>query len=199
MKDLVLASGNRGKLRELSLALAPLDWRLRPISEWTEESPEETGTSFEANALLKARHAARLTGLPCLADDSGLAVDALDGAPGVYSARYAGAHANDQMNNAKLLAALDGTPVAQRGARFICVIAWVSRADDPAPVLARGEWQGEILPAPRGDGGFGYDPLFLDRELGLSAAELGREQKLARSHRGAAIRALLERLRQTGP
>ncbi len=192
----VLASGNRGKLAELQHALEPLGHTLKPISEWTDHSPEESGDTFEANALIKARHAAALTGLPSLADDSGLAVDALGGAPGVYSARYAGPEASDADNNRKLLSALKETPPAQRSARFVCVIALVRSADDPAPLLARGEWPGIIATQPAGDGGFGYDPLFVDPELQLSSAQLSREDKLARSHRGHAIADLLRQLRK---
>ena len=192
----VLASGNRGKLAELQHALSPLDHTLKPISAWTDHSPEESGSTFEANALIKARHAAAVTGLPSLADDSGLAVDALNGAPGVYSARYAGAEASDADNNSKLLSALTDTPMAQRGARFVCVIALVRTADDPEPLIARGEWPGIIATEPTGDGGFGYDPLFIDPELELSAAQLSREDKLARSHRGHAIAELLRQLRE---
>ncbi len=190
----VLASGNRGKLAELQHALAPLGHELKPISDWTDHSPEETGDTFEANALIKARHAAARSGLPSLADDSGLAVDALNGAPGVYSARYAGDQASDADNNRKLLAALADVPPEQRGARFVCVIALVRSADDPSPLIARGEWKGHIADQPSGDGGFGYDPLFVDPQLQRSAAQLSREDKLARSHRGKAIADLLRQL-----
>lgn len=190
----VLASGNRGKLAELQHALAPLGHELKPISDWTDHSPEETGDTFEANALIKARHAAARSGLPSLADDSGLAVDALNGAPGVYSARYAGDQASDADNNRKLLAALGDVPPEQRGARFVCVIALVRSADDPSPLIARGEWEGHIADQPSGDGGFGYDPLFVDPQLQRSAAQLSREDKLARSHRGQAIANLLRQL-----
>lgn len=190
----VLASGNRGKLAELQHALAPLGHELKPISDWTDHSPEETGDTFEANALIKARHAAARSGLPSLADDSGLAVDALNGAPGVYSARYAGDQASDADNNRKLLAALADVPPEQRGARFVCVIALVRSADDPSPLIARGEWKGHIADQPSGDGGFGYDPLFVDPQLQRSAAQLSREDKLARSHRGQAIADLLRQL-----
>lgn len=190
----VLASGNRGKLAELQHALAPLGHELKPISDWTDHSPEETGDTFEANALIKARHAAARSGLPSLADDSGLAVDALNGAPGVYSARYAGDQASDADNNRKLLAALADVPPEQRGARFVCVIALVRSADDPSPLIARGEWKGHIADQPSGDGGFGYDPLFVDPQLQRSAAQLSREDKLARSHRGHAIADLLRQL-----
>ncbi|RZO84685.1 MAG: RdgB/HAM1 family non-canonical purine NTP pyrophosphatase [Oceanococcus sp.] len=190
----VLASGNRGKLAELQHALAPLGHELKPISDWTDHSPEETGDTFEANALIKARHAAARSGLPSLADDSGLAVDALNGAPGVYSARYAGDQASDADNNRKLLDALADVPPEQRGARFVCVIALVRSADDPSPLIARGEWKGHIADQPSGDGGFGYDPLFVDPQLQRSAAQLSREDKLARSHRGHAIADLLRQL-----
>ncbi len=187
----VLASGNQGKLAELRQALSHLQLELAPLSDWTEISPEETGDTFEANAILKARHAAQLTGLPSLADDSGLAVDALDGAPGVYSARYAGARASDADNNRKLLQALDGVDDQKRSARFVCVIALLRNADDPKPVLARGEWHGRIAQTARGEQGFGYDPLFIDEHLSRSAAELDTASKLARSHRGQAIAQLL--------
>lgn len=194
MRELVLASGNAGKLKELNAALAPLELKLRPVSEWTGQSPVEDGDSFAANALIKARHAAAISGLPSLADDSGLEVAALNGAPGLYSARYAGPDANDDENNRKLLDALKHTPDNQRHARFTCVIALVRDAEDPAPVFARGEWSGQILQQPRGEQGFGYDPLFLDPQLGLSAAEMPRDLKLSRSHRGLAIARLLELL-----
>ena len=194
MKTVVLASGNRGKLAELQAALAPLNWDLRPISDWTSHSPEETGSTFEANALIKARHATDLTGLPALADDSGLMVDALHGAPGVHSARYAGIEASDAANNDKLLAGLRDTEDSLRTARFVCVIAFVEPDNAIQPLIARGEWQGRILRAPRGEGGFGYDPLFFDPQLNRSAAELDRADKLARSHRGHAIRDLLQKL-----
>ncbi len=194
MKKLVLASANRGKLAELQAALAPLDWDLRPISDWTSDSPEESGTTFEANALIKARNAAAISGLPSLADDSGLMVDALGGAPGVHSARYAGAAATDARNNEKLLQALADVADEQRTARFVCVIAIVENADDEQPLIARGEWSGRILREPAGEQGFGYDPLFFDPALGKSAAELPRREKLRHSHRGRAIRDLLQRL-----
>ncbi len=190
----VLASGNRGKLAELSQALDDLSLELLPISQWTDISPEETGSTFETNAILKARHAAQLTGLPSLADDSGLAVDALDGAPGVYSARYAGIQGDDASNNAKLLKALESTADDQRTGRFVCVIALLRSADDPAPILARGEWQGRIARAPRGAQGFGYDPLFIDEESQRHAAELSPAEKIQRSHRGKAIHLLKKQL-----
>jgi XTP/dITP diphosphohydrolase len=189
----VLATANRGKLAEFRQLLAPAGVEMLPQSQFGIEPPEETGGTFEANALLKARHAARLSGLPALADDSGLEVDALGGGPGVHSARYAGAQADDAANIAKLLAALDGVPSADRVARFRCVIALVRDADDVAPLIASGCWEGRILEAPRGSGGFGYDPVFLDVASGRSAAQLAPEDKNRRSHRGRALHALLER------
>ena len=161
MADLVLASGNAGKIRELQ-ALLGSTWRVLPQSDLGVVPVEETGSTFLANALLKARHAARVTGLPALADDSGLEVDALGGAPGVRSARYAGPEADDAANNARLLAALSGVPEPQRTARYRCVLVWMDGPDDPAPLIAEGLWEGRILTEPRGRGGFGYDPLFLD-------------------------------------
>jgi XTP/dITP diphosphohydrolase len=195
MSELVLASGNAGKLAELQQALAPLNLSLRSIAQWTSESPDETGADFVDNALIKARHAAALTGLPSLADDSGLQVDFLQGAPGVHSARYAGPQATDARNNAKLLQALAQVEDADRGACFVCVIALVQSADDPAPLIARGEWRGSILRQPLGEGGFGYDPLFADPQLGRSSAQLSPAEKLARSHRGKAIAQLLQLLK----
>lgn len=192
----VLASGNRGKLKELAQALQPLNLELAPISDWTDDSPVEDGDSFEANALIKARHASRLSGLPSLADDSGLAVDALIGAPGIYSARYAGGNASDQDNNRKLLRELADIPEPKRSAHFVCVIALVRSETDENPILVRGEWQGHIAFEPRGAGGFGYDPLFITPDLNLSSAELSPQQKLARSHRGQAINKLLTQLKQ---
>ena len=189
MPDLVLASGNAGKVRELQ-ALLGTGWKVRPQSELGVVAVAETGHTFLENALLKARHAARATGLPTLADDSGLEVDALGGAPGVHSARYAGPGADDNTNNARLLGALAGVPEAQRGARFRCVLVWLPIADSTTPVIAEGVWEGRILMAPRGVGGFGYDPLFLDPDSGMSAAELPAATKNARSHRGRALAAL---------
>ena len=191
----VLATGNAGKLREFAELLGPFGLQFEPQSAFGIESPEETGSTFLANALIKARHAARCTGLPAMADDSGLEVDALSGAPGVWSARYAGVGASDAANVAKLLAALEGVPDAGRGARFRCVIVLLQSADDPAPRVGEGSWEGRILRAPRGAGGFGYDPVFADAAGGLSAAELPAAQKHARSHRGQALQALLRQLR----
>lgn len=195
--ELVLASGNAGKVREFQ-ALIGGAWNLRPQSEFGVVPVEETGDTFLANALLKARHAARVTGLPALADDSGIEVDALGGAPGVRSARYAGPEADDDANNTKLLAALSGIPDDRRTARYRCVLVWVDNADDPAPLLAEGVWEGRILRSPRGSGGFGYDPVFLDLATGLAAAELTAAAKDSRSHRGQALARLRKLLAPGG-
>lgn len=190
MADLVLASRNRKKLLELEALLAPLGYRLRLVSEFSDVEPEETAPTFVENALIKARHAAAVSGLPAIADDSGLEVAALGGAPGVHSARYSGVHGDDGANNAKLLKELANVPDQQRNARFISVLAMLRHADDPVPMIALGAWPGRILHAPRGEKGFGYDPLFLDPESGLSAAEMTAEAKNAVSHRARAFAAL---------
>jgi XTP/dITP diphosphohydrolase len=195
MTDIVLASRNGKKLAELQDLLGALGYRLRAVSEFTEDPAEEPAPSFVENAILKARHAARASGLPALADDSGIEVDALDGAPGVHSARYAGPDASDAANNDKLLAALRGVPAHRRTARYVCVLALVRRPDDPIPLLAQGEWRGTLLEAPRGAGGFGYDPLFWVAEHGKSAAELPAALKNRLSHRARAAAALLQALR----
>lgn len=192
----VVATGNRGKLRELAALLAPLGVELVPQSDFGIEPPAETGATFLENALIKARHAARIAQLPALADDSGLEVDALDGAPGVHSARYAGsasgAVASDAAaNNAKLLAALTGVPQEKRSARFRAVIVFMKSYNDPHPVIGEGVWEGQIAVAPRGSGGFGFDPLFLPNDVPGTAAELSPAEKNSRSHRGAALRALV--------
>jgi XTP/dITP diphosphohydrolase len=192
---LVLASGNAGKLRELTAMLEPLGWSVRPQSDWSVPEAVEDGLSFIENALIKARHASRLTGLPALGDDSGLAVDALDGAPGIYSARYAGEHADDKANNRKLLQALESVPDESRSAHFYCAMAAVRHAEDPAPLLAIGKWDGQILFAPSGEGGFGYDPLFGVPGANCSSAELAPEVKNRLSHRGKALAALVEQLK----
>ena len=191
MKRLVLASNNAGKLREFSQLLAPFDFEVLPQSAFAIPEAAEVHCTFVENALAKARHAAQLTGLAALADDSGLCVDALDGAPGVYSTPDMAA--TDARNNEKLLAALTGQ--SNRRARFVCVLALVRHAADPQPLFSEGEWRGEILDAPRGSDGFGYDPLFLVPGLGLTAAELAHERKNAISHRGKALAALIARLR----
>ena len=194
MKQLVLASGNAGKLAELRALLDGTGAELVAQSQLGVAEIEETGLSFVENALLKARHAAMATGLPALADDSGLCVDALGGAPGLYSARFAGRHGDSAANNARLLRELEGLDLDQRGAHFHAVIVLLRHAGDPQPLIAEGVWPGTILHAPRGTGGFGYDPLFLDREHGLSAAELDPAVKNAISHRGRALARLRERL-----
>ncbi len=191
-----MATSNPGKIREIARMLEGLGVEIVAQSEFGVDDADETGTTFAENSLIKARHAASATGLPAIADDSGLAVDALGGAPGVYSARYSGPGANDRSNNEKLLAELDG--VADRGAAFVCVATYVE-PDDSEPLVATGTWRGEILEAPRGEGGFGYDPLFLVPECGVSSAELAAEEKNARSHRGQALAKLVERLQQRYP
>ncbi|HSG88362.1 MAG TPA: RdgB/HAM1 family non-canonical purine NTP pyrophosphatase [Pseudomonadales bacterium] len=187
-RSVVLASGNAGKLAELAPLLAAVGLHLRPQSEFAVDAAAETATTFVENALAKAHHLARATGLPTLADDSGLIVDALQGAPGVRSARFAGDDAEDADNNRLLLERMAG--IADRRARFCCVLVLLRGPEDPLPLIAQGTWEGRILEAPRGSGGFGYDPLFLDPVSGRAAAELSREEKSGRSHRGAAVRAL---------
>ena len=188
---IVMATGNPGKIRELARLLDGLGVEIVAQSELGVPDADETGTTFAENSLIKARHAAEATGLPAIADDSGLSVDALDGAPGVYSARYAG-DAGDEANNDKLLAALEG--VEDRGAAFHCVATFVAPGEEP--LVAAGEWRGEILQARRGDGGFGYDPLFFVPECGCSSAELPADEKNRRSHRGQALRELVRLLEQ---
>ena len=197
MNRLVLASGNAGKLAELRALLAGTGVELVAQSQLGVEEVEETGLSFVENALLKARHAARATGLPALADDSGLCVDLLGGAPGLYSARYAGIHGDSAANNAKLLRELEGIEPLRRSAHFHAVIVLLRHATDPQPLIAEGTWPGLILDAPRGEAGFGYDPVFLDTGLGLSAAELDPALKNRISHRGRALAQLRERLPAT--
>jgi len=184
---LVLASGNPGKLKEFSALLADSGFEVVPQVSLGVDDAEETGLSFVENALLKARHAARASGLPALADDSGLCVEHLDGAPGLYSARYAGTHGDNAANNAKLLRALDGVPDERRGAFFICVLVLLRHAEDPAPLIAEGRWHGHVLHASRGMQGFGYDPLFLPQGQTLSAAELDPVLKNTLSHRALAL------------
>lgn len=196
-RTLVLASGNQGKLREITAILQPLGWQVTPQGEWDVPDAVEDGLSFVENALIKARHAAQLTGLPALADDSGLAVDALDGAPGIYSARYAGG-GGDEANTNKLLQALIEVPDEQRTAHFYCAMALVHHAEDPAPLIAIGRWDGMITRAPNGDGGFGYDPVFHVAEENCTSAELPAAVKNGMSHRGKALQQLV-RLIQDEP
>ncbi|MFM1892185.1 MAG: hypothetical protein RLZ44_1262 [Pseudomonadota bacterium] len=195
-KDLVLASNNPGKAREIGQLLAGRQVHVRPQSDFGVPEAEETGLTFVENAILKARNAALHSGLPAIADDSGIEVDALHGAPGIYSARYAGAGADDAANNAKLLQALAEVPEAERTARFQCVMVYLRHAEDPTPLICQGTWEGRILQAPQGDHGFGYDPLFLVPDQGCSAAELAPEVKNRLSHRGQALRQLLAALSQ---
>lgn len=192
MNTLVLASHNAGKLKELQAMLGDR-FQVRSVAEFSSEAPEETGLSFIENAILKARHAARVSGLPALADDSGLAVDFLGGAPGIHSARYSGT-GDDAANNAKLLEVLKDVPDARRGAQFVCALALVQHAEDPLPVVCEGLWQGRILHAARGEHGFGYDPLFWIEEHGCSSAELSPELKNRISHRALAMQRFRQRL-----
>lgn len=191
----MIATGNAGKLREIERILGALDVEVVPQSEFGVTDADETGNTFVENALIKARHAALMTGLPAIADDSGLVVAALGGRPGVYSARYAGPEATDDENIDKLLADLRDIPDADRAAAFHCCACYVS-PDNSTSLIAEGRWDGVILRSRRGEGGFGYDPVFHDPECGRTAAELGEEQKNARSHRGKALAALAEMLRQ---
>jgi len=194
----VLASANPGKLRELAALLAPLSLQLVPQGELGIHPAAETGTTFIENALLKAHHAARHAHLPALADDSGLEVDALGGRPGVWSARFAGVGASDEQNLRLLLAELEGVPEGYREARYQCVIVWVRSVGDQAPLIAHGTWEGRIALAPRGHGGFGYDPVFLPAGEQRTAAELSDSEKNAVSHRGQALRALVAMLGAAG-
>lgn len=195
---LILASGNAGKLREFHQLLAPLGLDVRPQAEYDVPEVEETGLTFVENALLKAREASRVSGLPALADDSGLEVDALNGAPGIYSARFAGEPKSDERNNARLLERLAEVPEGQRTGRYWCVLVYLRHAEDPVPLIVQRSWEGEILAHPRGEGGFGYDPLFWLPEQGMSVAELSSAEKNGLSHRGRALQALVEALGQ-GP
>lgn len=190
----VLATGNKGKVKEFSELLAERRIEVVPQSDFAVPDVDETGLTFVENAILKARNAAAHTGLPAIADDSGLEVDHLNGAPGIYSARYAGPAGDSAANNARLLQALAGVPEDRRGARFQCLLVYLRHPDDPTPLICQGTWEGSILPTPRGDAGFGYDPLFLVPDEDCSAAELSAERKNALSHRGQALRCLLAAL-----
>lgn len=198
---IVLASGNRGKLAEFNQLLSDCDFTVVAQTELNIADAEETGLSFVENAIIKARNAALHSGLPALADDSGLEVDALHGAPGIYSARYAGLPSkdprqNDAANNKKLIEALAAIPEEKRGARFQCALVFMRHARDPSPLICQGSWEGMILTAPRGEHGFGYDPLFFVPELQLTSAELPKAQKNKISHRGQALQKLLIALRE---
>jgi XTP/dITP diphosphohydrolase len=193
MQKLVIATGNAHKLQEISALLQPLGIEAVSQAQYNVPEAAEPHCTFIENALAKARHAARLTGLPALADDSGICVEALGGAPGVISAIYAGEPRSDARNNQKLLKAM--RDVADRRAHYHCALVLLRHADDPQPIIAEGQWHGVILEAPRGEGGFGYDPLFLDTELGQTVAEISTADKNRVSHRGQALRALVEKLR----
>jgi XTP/dITP diphosphohydrolase len=195
---IVLASNNAGKVREIGQLLAPLELDVVPQSQFDVPEADETGLSFVENAILKARHAADLTGLPAIADDSGIEVDALDGRPGIYSARYAGVGASDADNLQKLLHELDGVPDEERGARFQCLMVYMRHAQDPTPIICQGTWEGRIVVEARGQGGFGYDPVFFVPEKNCTSAELPAEEKNRLSHRGQALRKLLAALREAG-
>lgn len=197
MKKIVLGTNNQGKVKELHNLLVDSGFDVIAQSEFNVPDADETGLSFVENAIIKARHTAKLTGLPAIADDSGLAVDALDGAPGIYSARYAGEHGNDKQNIEKLLDALKDVPDEKRNAYFYCALVFMRHANDPTPIICLGKWVGKILRSEQGQGGFGYDPVFYVPELGCSAAEISREQKSHISHRGQALQQLLTQLNIT--
>ncbi len=193
---IVLASNNAGKLKEFQQLLNGQHLNVLPQTQFGVCDVEETGLSFVENAIIKARHASKIAGLPAIADDSGLEVDFLDGAPGIYSARFSGAGANDSKNNQKLLERLHDVPDEQRSARFQCVLVYMRHPLDPTPLICHGTWEGRILKQPQGSNGFGYDPLFLDPTTGLSSAELSKEEKNTRSHRAKALQCLLAQLNQ---
>lgn len=191
IKQIVLASGNEGKVRELMAMFEPLGIEILPQSQFDVPDVEETGLTFVENALIKARNAAEFSGLPAIADDSGIAVDALDGAPGIYSARFAGPDATDESNNLLLLEKLQGLPEEQRGARFICAMVFLRHSKDPCPIIAQGSWEGQILEEEHGTNGFGYDPLFWVPSRALTSAQLEPELKNLISHRAKAARKLV--------
>jgi XTP/dITP diphosphohydrolase len=196
-KQVVLASSNPGKVREINRLLGDLGLNVHPQSEYGVADAEETGLTFVETAIIKARNAARHTGLAAIADDSGLEVDALNGAPGIYSARYAGAGASDRANLEKLLQELQGIAATGRSARFQCLMVYLRHADDPTPLICQGTWEGSILFEPRGENGFGYDPVFYVPTHDCSSAELDADVKNSLSHRGQALRQLAAALRQT--
>jgi len=195
-EKIVLASNNAGKVREINQLLAPEQIEVVPQSTFNIPDALEDGLSFVENAIKKARHASSLSGLPAIADDSGIEVDALNGAPGIYSARFAGANATDQENLQKLLRRMEGVPGGQRGARFQCVMVYMRHGEDPTPLVCQGTWEGSILFEPKGDNGFGYDPIFFVPDHGCSSAELPPELKNRLSHRGKALQKLLQALSQ---
>jgi XTP/dITP diphosphohydrolase len=192
---IVLATGNAGKLREFRELLEPLGFELAPLSDFTNSNADETGLSFVENAILKARHASQAANLPAIADDSGIEVDALQGAPGIYSARYAGIGASDDANLQKLLDAVRDVPTDERTARYQCALAYMRWPTDPSPLICQASWEGRLISTPRGGGGFGYDPIFELSGLGKTAAELSADEKNRISHRGKALRELVVQLR----
>ncbi|AQP36971.1 XTP/dITP diphosphatase [Vibrio anguillarum] len=194
MKKIVLATGNQGKVREMADLLVDFGFDVVAQTELNVPEAEETGTTFIENAIIKARHAAKITGLPAIADDSGLEVDYLQGAPGIYSARYAGENASDQQNLEKLLAAMEGVPDEQRTARFHCVLVFMRHENDPTPLVCHGTWQGRILHQAHGSNGFGYDPIFFVPEDNCASAELLPARKKQLSHRGKALKMLFKTL-----
>lgn len=193
-QKIVIATGNQGKLREFAQLLAPRGLQVVPQSEFDIPDAEETGLSFVENAIIKARHAARLTGLPAIADDSGLEVDALNGAPGIYSSRYSGKDATDEANIEKLLSELEGVDDEARSARFQCLLVYMRHFEDPTPIICQGTWEGLITHKAKGTHGFGYDPVFFVREQSCTAAQLPREVKNTLSHRARALRLLMDQL-----
>jgi XTP/dITP diphosphohydrolase len=196
MEKVVLATGNKKKVEELNALLADLNYEVVPQSEFNVESVPETGTTFVENAIIKARHAARITGLPAIADDSGIEVDALLGRPGVYSARYAGEDASDQDNLEKLLEEMNGVPPVLRTARYWCVLVYMRHADDPTPIICQASWEGSLATEPSGENGFGYDPIFNVPDLDCTAAELEPVTKNRLSHRGKALAQLAKALQE---
>lgn len=196
MEKVVLATGNKKKVEELNALLADLDYAVVPQSEFNVESVPETGTTFVENAIIKARHAARVTGLPAIADDSGIEVDALLGRPGVYSARYAGEDASDEDNLEKLLEDMNGVPAVLRSARYWCVLVYMRHADDPTPIICQASWEGSLATEPVGENGFGYDPIFNVPDLNCTAAELDPATKNSLSHRGKALAKLVKALQE---
>lgn len=197
MQKIVLASGNRKKVAELTQLLAQFQLQVIPQTDLNVEDVPETGTTFVENAIIKARHAAEVTGLPAIADDSGIEVDYLDGQPGIYSARFSGKHGDDQANNELLLEKLQGVPSEQRTARYQCVLVFMQHDKDPTPLICQGAWEGRIMTEEVGEGGFGYDPLFWSEEHRCSAAQLEPEQKAAISHRGKALQELMQKLSES--
>ncbi|MEN8169885.1 MAG: XTP/dITP diphosphatase [Pseudomonadota bacterium] len=197
MTKIVLASGNKGKVREFNQIFAGLDIEVVPQTEFGVPEAEETGLTFVENAIIKARNAAAHTGLPAIADDSGLEVDALKGAPGIYSARYAGVGASDEENLQKLLQQMEGVPEAERTARFQCLLVFMEHENDPTPIICQGTWEGRIIASPQGENGFGYDPVFFVPEHECSSAQLSAEVKNRLSHRGQALEKLLAAMRST--